>query len=203
MRNVTCTMRDATRLSSPLEEDRKLRILTQSDPFVSRFVHEVRYVLKRGWYHPVLKGVDPIGKVFMYRVNDYHEVKDVQIPLAYIEEFCQAFAELLDNYSDQNIDVAVLTQINGLGIEEFDEDMIQMFANIGFTRSGDRLIRGGIIQPRPMAEANRVLFEQHNLHQLIYIQNPPPHLSLYLSKHQNCLSKRMYTLHPCLNFQWI
>jgi len=160
-----CSMRDATRLSAPLEEDRTLRILTQSDPFVSRFVHEVRYVLKRGWYHPVLKGVDPIGKVFMYRVNDYHEVKDVQIPLAYIEEFCQAFAELLDNYSDQNIDVAVLTQINGLGIDEFDEDLLEMFGKIGFTRSGERLIRGGIIQPRAMAEANRVLFEQHNLHQ--------------------------------------
>ena len=46
---------DAERLMSPLAEDRKMRILAQSDPFSSRFIQEVRLLLKQGWYYPVFK----------------------------------------------------------------------------------------------------------------------------------------------------
>ena len=52
---------DAEKLLSPLPEDRKMRILSQSDPFSSRFIQEIRLLLKQGWYYPVFKGVDPIG----------------------------------------------------------------------------------------------------------------------------------------------
>ena len=52
-----------------LGEDRALRILTQSDPYVSRFIWEVRSTLDRGWYLPVFKGVDPVGKVLMFKVT--------------------------------------------------------------------------------------------------------------------------------------
>ena len=42
--------------------------------------------LDRGWYLPVFKGVDPIGKVLMFKVNDYLEIKDLHIPHAYLDE---------------------------------------------------------------------------------------------------------------------
>ena len=99
---------DAERLLSPMQEDRKMRILAQSDPFSSRFIQEVRLLLKQGWYYPVFKGVDPIGRVLMFVVNDYLEIKDINIPHSYLDDFKETFAELLENYRDRLIDVSVL-----------------------------------------------------------------------------------------------
>ena len=79
-----CMPGEVEKLRHPSREDNKLRILTQSDPYVSRFIWEVRSILDRGWYLPVFKGVDPIGKVLMFKVNDYLEIKDLHIPNAYI-----------------------------------------------------------------------------------------------------------------------
>ena len=36
-------------LNRQTREDRTLRILTQSDPYVSRFIWEIRSILDRGW----------------------------------------------------------------------------------------------------------------------------------------------------------
>ena len=70
-----CMPDEVEKLRHPSREDNKLRILTQSDPYVSRFIWEVRSILDRGWYLPVFKGVDPIGKVLMFKVNDYLKSK--------------------------------------------------------------------------------------------------------------------------------
>ena len=78
---------DSESLISPMPEDRKMRILSQSDPFCSRFINEIRLILKQGWYHPVFKGVDPIGRILMFVVNDYLEIKDINIPHSYLDEF--------------------------------------------------------------------------------------------------------------------
>ena len=53
---------DAEKLLSPMQEDRKMRILAQSDPFSSRFIQEVRLLLKQGWYYPVFKGSTLLGE---------------------------------------------------------------------------------------------------------------------------------------------
>ena len=95
-----CVPSDASSLQRPTREDRQLRILSQSDPFCSRFIQEVRYVLKQGWYYPVFKGVDPVGRILMFKVNDYLEIKDIHIPHAYLDEFAEIFDTLLDNYTD-------------------------------------------------------------------------------------------------------
>jgi ATP-dependent Lhr-like helicase len=152
-------------LNSPRREDRTLRILTQSDPYVSRFIWEVRSVLDRGWYLPVFKGVDPIGKVLMFKVNDYLEIKDMHIPYAYLDEFCGAFERLLDNHSDQLVDVAVLSQFNGEPVTEIDQNTRNALEKIGFKLAGERMIRGGIVDPQPREIAERALFHRHNLHQ--------------------------------------
>ena len=47
---------EVAKLSTQSREDRTLRILTQSDPYVSRFIWEVRSVLDRGWYLPCIQG---------------------------------------------------------------------------------------------------------------------------------------------------
>ena len=123
---------EVAKLSTQSREDRTLRILTQSDPYVSRFIWEVRSVLDRGWYLPVFKGVDPIGKVLMFKINDYLEIKDMHIPYAYLDEFCEAFEKLLDNHSDQLVDVAVLSQFNGIPVTELEEDSRKALESIGF-----------------------------------------------------------------------
>ena len=152
-------------LNSPRREDRSLRILTQSDPYVSRFIWEVRSILDRGWYLPVFKGVDPIGKVLMFKVNDYLEIKDMHIPYAYLDEFCEAFSKLLDNHSDQLVDVAVLSQFNGEPVTEIDADTLAALESIGFKLAGERMIRGGVVDPQPREIAERALFHRHHLHQ--------------------------------------
>ena len=136
-----CMPEEVEKLKRPSREDGKLRILTQSDPYVSRFIWEVRSILDRGWYLPVFKGVDPIGKVLMFKVNDYLEVKDLHIPNAYIEEFCEAFAVLLDNHSDQLVDVAVLTNFNSEPVSQLDPETRKYLENIGFKLTGERMIR--------------------------------------------------------------
>ena len=148
-----------------------MRILTQSDPYVSRFIWEVRSILDRGWYLPVFKGVDPIGKVLMFKVNDYLEVKDLHIPNAYIEEFCEAFAALLDNHSDQLVDVAVLTNFNSEPVSQLDPETRRYLEDIGFKLTGERMIRGGIVDPQPREIAERALFHRHFLHQNTRLEN--------------------------------
>ena len=93
-----CVPSDASSLQRPTREDRQLRILSQSDPFCSRFIQEVRYVLKQGWYYPVFKGVDPVGRILMFKVNDYLEIKDIHIPHAYLDEFAEIFDPIFISY---------------------------------------------------------------------------------------------------------
>jgi len=162
---------EVAKLASPQREDRCLRILTQSDPYVSRFIWEVRGILDRGWYLPVFKGVDPIGKVLMFKVNDYLEIKDMHIPYAYLDEFCEAFERLLDNHSDQLVDVAVLTNFNGESVTDIDEDTRLALEGIGFKLAGERMIRGGVVDPQPREIAERALFHRHHLHQNSRMEN--------------------------------
>jgi len=162
---------EVSKLSTQNREDRKLRILTQSDPYVSRFIWEVRSVLDRGWYLPVFKGVDPIGKVLMFKINDYLEIKDMHIPYAYLDEFCEAFEKLLDNHSDQLVDVAMLSQFNGIPVTELEEDSRKALENIGFKLAGERMIRGGVVDPQPREIAERALFNRHHLHQNSRLEN--------------------------------
>tara|TARA_B100001564_G_scaffold277116_1_gene238905 strand:- start:184 stop:2358 length:2175 start_codon:yes stop_codon:yes gene_type:complete len=164
---------DAERLLSPLAEDRKMRILAQSDPFCSRFIQEVRMILKQGWYHPVFKGVDPIGRILMFVVNDYLEIKDVNIPHSYLDEFKDTFNELLENYRDRLVDVSVMHSFNGVPVHDCDDNIQGILSDLGFVSMGDgeRYIRGGIVEPRPRNEVNRLLFHTHNIHQISRWEN--------------------------------
>jgi ATP-dependent Lhr-like helicase len=162
---------EVTLLNHPRREDRTMRILTQSDPYVSRFIWEVRSTLDRGWYLPVFKGVDPIGKVLMFKVNDYLEIKDIHIPYAYLDEFCQSFEKLLDNHADQLVDVSVLSNFNGEPVSSLDEETLDALKRIGFKTAGERMIRGGIVDPQPREIAERALFHRHHLHQETRLEN--------------------------------
>ena len=144
-----------------------MRILSQSDPFCSRFIQEVRMILKQGWYHPVFKGVDPIGRILMFVVNDYLEIKDINIPHSYLDEFKVTFNDLLDNYRDRLVDVSVIHAFNGVPVHDCDENIQAILSELGFSSMGDdeRYIRGGIVEPRPRNEINRRLFYRHNVHQ--------------------------------------
>jgi hypothetical protein len=158
---------DAERLLAPMKEDRSMRILSQSDPFCSRFIQEVRLVLRQGWYNPVFKGVDPIGRILMFVVNDYLEIKDVHIPLTYLEEFKEAFGTMLENYRDRLVDISVLHAFNGVPVHDCDENIQSVLAELGFASMGDgeRYLRGGVVEPRPRPQAYRALFHHQNLHQ--------------------------------------
>ena len=158
---------DAERLLSPLEEDREMRILSQSDPFSSRFIQEVRLLLKQGWYYPVFKGVDPIGRVLMCVVNDYLEIKDINIPHSYLDDFKETFGELLENYRDRLVDVSVLHAFNGVPVHDCDDNIQKILSDLGFVSMGDgeRYIRGGVVEHRTRKQVNRMLFFHHCLHQ--------------------------------------
>ena len=160
-----CLPSDNKKLNTHSREDRKIRILTQSDPFCSRFIWEIRNILKSGWYLPVFKGTDAIGKILMFKINDYLEIKDMQIPYSYLEEFMDSFETYLDNYKDQLVDIALISNFNGEPIIDSDEIVKEQFERIGFKISGNRMIRGGVISPMSREKAERVLFYNHNLHQ--------------------------------------
>ena len=166
-----CAPDEVELLLRPRREDRTVRILTQSDPYVSRFIWEVRSVLDRGWYLPIFKGVDPIGKVLMFKVNDYLEIKDLHVPTAYLDEFCQAFEILLDNHAAQLVDVAVLSNFNSEPITALDETTRSALESIGFKATGERMIRGAIVDPQPREIAERALFHKHHLHQATRHEN--------------------------------
>ncbi|MDP7002667.1 MAG: DEAD/DEAH box helicase [Candidatus Thalassarchaeaceae archaeon] len=158
---------DAEKLLSPLPEDRKMRILSQSDPFSSRFIQEIRLLLKQGWFYPVFKGVDPIGRILMFVVNDYLEIKDINIPHSYLDDFKETFSELLENYRDRLVDVSVLHAFNGIPVHDCDDNIQDVLEELGFVSMGDgeRYIRGGVVAPRSRKQINRMLFFHHSLHQ--------------------------------------
>ena len=157
---------DAERLLSPMQEDRKMRILAQSDPFSSRFIQEVR-LLKAGLVLPCLQGSRPYWASLMFVVNDYLEIKDINIPHSYLDDFKETFAELLENYRDRLIDVSVLHAFNGVPVHDCDENIQQILSELGFSSMGDgeRYIRGGVVEPRSRKEINRLLFFHHSIHQ--------------------------------------
>jgi hypothetical protein len=130
-------------------------------------------ILKQGWYHPVFKGVDPIGRILMFVVNDYLEIKDVNIPHSYLDEFKVTFNQLLDNYRDRLVDVSVMHSFNGVPVHDCDDNIQGILSDLGFVSMGDgeRYIRGGIVEPRPRNEVNRLLFHTHNIHQISRWEN--------------------------------
>ena len=172
-----CLPSDAKLLNSHKREDRRIRVLTQSDPFCSRFIWEVRNILKSGWYLPVFKGTDAIGKILMFKINDYLEIKDMQIPYSYLEDFMDSFEIYLDNYRDQLVDIALISNFNGEPIIDADEIVREQFERIGFSVSGNRMIRGGVISPMSREKAERILFYKHNLHQDSRLSNETSALS--------------------------
>jgi hypothetical protein len=89
----------------------------------------------------------------------------MHVPTAYFEEFCDAFHILLDNHADQLVDVAVLTNVNSEPISELSAPMRSGLERIGFKQVGERMIRGGVVDPQPREIAERALFHQHHLHQ--------------------------------------
>ena len=166
-----CAPEEVELLQRPRREDRTVRILTQSDPYVSRFIWEVRSALDKGWYLPIFKGVDPIGKVLMFKVNDYLEIKDLHIPTAYLDEFCAAFELLLENHAAQLVDVSVISNFNSEPITSMDKNAREALEAIGFRITGERMIRGAVVDPQPREIAERALFHQHNLHQHTRLEN--------------------------------
>ena len=101
----------------------------------------------------------------MFKINDYLEIKDMQIPYSYLEDFIDSFEIYLDNYRDQLVDIALLSNFNGEPIIDADEAVKAQFERIGFNISGNRMIRGGVISPMSREKAERSLFHKHNLHQ--------------------------------------
>ncbi|DAC61839.1 MAG TPA: hypothetical protein D7I02_04965, partial [Candidatus Poseidoniales archaeon] len=103
----------------------------------------------------------------MFVVNDYLEIKDINIPHSYLDEFKDTFDELLNNYRDRLVDVSVLHAFNSIPVHDCDENIQKILAELGFTSMGDgeRYIRGGVVEPRSRQEVNRMLFYHHQLHQ--------------------------------------
>ena len=103
----------------------------------------------------------------MFVVNDYLEIKDINIPHSYLDDFKKTFAELLENYRDRLVDVSVLHAFNGVPVHDCDDNIQQILAELGFSSMGDgeRYIRGGVVEPRSRKEINRMLFYHHSIHQ--------------------------------------
>jgi hypothetical protein len=103
----------------------------------------------------------------MYKVNDYLEIKDIHIPHAYLDEFVEQFDRFLDNYKDTLVGISVLTNFNGESITEAEDKTKEAFERIGFKAIGDgqRLMRGGVMDPKPYKDSIRSLFWNHKLHQ--------------------------------------
>ena len=78
--------------------------------------------------------MDPIGKVLMFKVNDYLEIKDLHVPTAYLDEFCEAFEILLENHAAQLVDVSVLSNFNSEPITAVDDTTRKALEGIGFKR---------------------------------------------------------------------
>jgi len=104
----------------------------------------------------------------MFKVNDYLEIKDVQIPHAYLDEFAVEFERLLENFKDQLIDVSVLHNFNATKIPDSPPEIQELVAKLGFKPMNDermRYIRGGVVETRSNHLVRRSLFHTHNLHQ--------------------------------------
>jgi hypothetical protein len=70
-----------------------------------------------------------------------------------------------------------MSAFNGESISELDENTMNALGEIGFKLAGDRLIRGGIIDPKPRELAERALFYKHHLHQSSRLENETQALS--------------------------
>ncbi len=103
----------------------------------------------------------------MFVVNDYLEIKDINIPHSYLDDFKKAFSDLLENYRDRLVDVSVLHAFNGVPVHDCDQNIQQILSDLGFSSMGDgeRYIRGGIVAPSNRKQVNRMLFHHHYLHQ--------------------------------------
>ena len=67
----------------------------------------------------------------MFVVNDYLEIKDINIPHSYLDEFKETFDELLENYRDRLIDVSVIHAFNGVPVHDCDENVQQILSDLG------------------------------------------------------------------------
>ena len=69
------------------------------------------------------------------------------------------------------VDVAVLSQFNGIPVTELEDNFRIALEGIGFKLAGERMIRGGVVDPQPREIAERALFHRHHLHQNSRLEN--------------------------------
>ena len=69
------------------------------------------------------------------------------------------------------VDVAVLTNFNSEPVSQLDPETRKYLEDIGFKLTGERMIRGGIVDPQPREIAERALFHRHFLHQNTRLEN--------------------------------
>jgi hypothetical protein len=59
----------------------------------------------------------------------------------------------------------VMSNFNSEPVANLDETTRSALESIGFKMAGERMIRGGVVDPQPREIAERALFYQHHLHQ--------------------------------------
>ena len=154
---------DEVELNRPRREDRTVRILTQSDPYVSRFIWEVRSVLDRGWYLPIFKELIH-WEGFDVQSERLPEIKDLHVPTAYLDEFVlrsSCFSTImLPNW-------LTFRFFQTLTASQSPRWTTPLGRHWKHLIQGDRGADDSraIVDPQPRKIAERALFHKHHLHQ--------------------------------------
>ena len=150
-------------------EKNKVRIVSLTDPYIYRFISEIRMRYGEGWFYPVLRDKRVIGVVNAWKRSDAIEIRDVDVSgeLENNTEFINQLIDELENFfgffKKQDTTILKITGIFKKEVKELSPEIQRIFRKRGFKRVHSWFVKGNILgrtyEPRDLV--NYVMYRYH------------------------------------------
>ncbi len=131
--------------------ENKTRIVSLTDPYVYRFISEIRMRYGDGWFYPVIRNKRVVGIVNAWKRSDSFEIRSVDVfeEMEQNEEFVNEFVDALEEFFrfHQILGTTILkvTSLFKKEIKDLNPGIQKVFRERGFRRIHSWFVKGDIL----------------------------------------------------------
>jgi len=132
-------------------EVNRIRILSLTDPYIYRFISEIRMRYGDGWFYPVIRDKRVIGMVNAWKRSDSLEIREIDVfeqledQEEFVDDLVDAIEEFFDYYRMLGTSILKITRLFKKGIKDLDPVTTKVFRARGFRRIHSWFVKGAIL----------------------------------------------------------
>jgi ATP-dependent Lhr-like helicase len=149
----------------------KLRILSQTDPFIRRFEMQIRNKFGDDWSAAIMEGARPRGVIQLWKLASCIEIRNILFDPEYSEnEKAEVLAstlneldELMKFYDMMGIDILKIKTIENLQVSELSAQTKAILKDNGYNSIQDAYVKGSVLLAtfKESEIMNYILHRQH------------------------------------------